>query len=54
MLTEGDKCQLSMTYFHFIRYVKQNVVLGWYSYNKFFSALTNLWYQNVFIWSEIN
>lgn len=34
-----------VSHFHFIRYAKQNTVLGWNLYNKFFYTLTNPWHQ---------
>ena len=52
MMTEGQSANVFMTCIYSIRYAKQNVVLGCNSYDKFFCTLTNLWYENVMIWSE--
>lgn len=52
MMTEGQSANVFMTCIYFIRYAKQNVVSGCNSYDKFFCTLTNLWYENVIIWSE--
>ena len=49
MMTEGQSANVFMTCIYFIRYAKQNVVLGCNSYDKFFCTLTNLWYENVII-----
>lgn len=45
MLTEKKSSNAFVSYFYFIRYAKQNMVLGWNFYNKFFCTLSNPWYQ---------
>lgn len=41
-LTEGQKCQCTYDLISFIIHAKQNMVLGWDGYDKFFCTLTTL------------